>query len=730
MKKSFSRFLFALSLLPGLVQAQRNCGSNEHHLHLMQTDPQYAANRALIEQHTEQYAVSPDKKRVVKTIPVVFHIVYNTAAQNVSDAQIQSQLNVLNADFRKLNADWTNTPAVFQALVADAEIQFCLAQQDPNGLATTGIVRKSTTVTAFSTNDAVKYTAQGGDNAWDRSRYLNIWVCNLSGGVLGYAQFPGGAAATDGVVITYTGFGTTGTAAAPFNKGRTATHEVGHWLNLYHIWGDDGTGCNGSDLVGDTPNAGGPNYGCPVFPKVSCSNGPNGDLHMNYMDYSDDACMYMFTAGQKARMEALFAAGGARASLLTSNGCNAPAAGTCGTPTGLNATGISSTAATLNWTAVAGAGSYNIQYKPSAAATWTTTSSSVNSKAITGLSAATAYQYQVQAICTGGASTYSAASTFTTTAAAACGTPGSLSASGITTTAATLNWAAVTGAISYTIQYKASAAATWITTTSTTNSKAITGLTASTTYQFQVQATCTSGTGAYSAIASFTTTAAAATCSNSYESNNTIGTAAIIPVNTNILSLIGSSTDRDWYRIATTTAAPKLRVTLSTLPADYDVRLYNSAGTQLAISQLTGTSTETIKYNSATVGATYYIQVYGYNGVFNTGTCYTLNASTSATNWRMEQGDETDITGKAEINLFPNPAGNKLSVQYFAGLNEEVTFTIYNAMGQKVLSQREPGINDGENMAHFDLNHLSNGLYIMEMIQQGERRTQKFSISK
>lgn len=730
MKKSFSRFLLALSLFPGLAQAQRNCGSNEHHLHLMQTDPQYAANRAHIEQHTANYVVNPNKQRVVKTIPVVFHIVYNTAAQNVSDAQIQSQLNVLNADFRKLNADWTNTPAVFQPLVADAEIQFCLAQQDPNGLATTGIVRKSTTVTAFSTNDAVKYTAQGGDNAWDRSRYLNIWVCNLSGGVLGYAQFPGGAAATDGVVITYTGFGTTGTAAAPFNKGRTATHEVGHWLNLYHIWGDDGTGCNGSDQVGDTPNQGSENYGCPAFPKVSCSNGPNGDLFMNYMDYTDDACMFMFTAGQKARMEALFAAGGARASLLTSNGCNAPAAGTCGTPSGLNATGISSTGATLNWTAVAGAGSYNIQYKPSAAATWTTTSSSVNAKSITGLSAATAYQYQVQAICTGGTSTYSAASTFTTTAAAACGTPGSLSASGITATAATLNWAAVTGAVSYTIQYKASAAATWITTTSTTNSKAIAGLTASTTYQFQVQATCTSGTGAYSAIASFTTTAAAATCSNSYESNNTIGTAALIPMNTNILSLIGSSTDRDWYRLTTTTAAPKLRVTLGTLPADYDVRLYNSAGTQLAISQLTGTSTETIKYNSATVGATYYIQVYGYNGAFNAGTCYTLNASTSATNWRMEQGDATDMAGKAEINLFPNPAGNKLSVQYFAGLNEEVTFTLYNAMGQKVLSQREPGINDGENMAHFDLNYLSNGLYIMEMIQQGERRTQKFSISK
>lgn len=164
---------------------------------MIQNDPHYAIERQLIEKQTEAYEANPQKQtRAVKTIPVVFHIVYNTNAQNVSDAQIQSQLAVLNADFRKLNADWTNTPAAFQGLVADCEVQFCLAQQNSNGNATTGINRVSTNVTSFSTNNAVKYTAQGGANIWDRNKYLNIWVCNLSGGVLGYAQFPGGAAAT------------------------------------------------------------------------------------------------------------------------------------------------------------------------------------------------------------------------------------------------------------------------------------------------------------------------------------------------------------------------------------------------------------------------------------------------------------------------------------------------------------------------------------------------------
>jgi hypothetical protein len=142
---------------------------------------------------------------------------------------------------------------------------------------------------------------------------MNLWVCALSGGLLGYAQFPGGPVATDGVVINYRAFGTTGTAKAPFNKGRTATHEVGHYLNLRHIWGDT-PDCSGSDMVADTPNCAGPNYGAPRFPVVTCNNGPNGDMFMNYMDYVDDTVMVMFTTQQVLRMRTALET--ARAGLL------------------------------------------------------------------------------------------------------------------------------------------------------------------------------------------------------------------------------------------------------------------------------------------------------------------------------------------------------------------------------------------------------------------------------
>ncbi len=200
----------------------------ENHERLLQEDPHLFERIQKIEAFTN-HAISSgkvDQNKAVITIPVVVHVVYNTSAQNVSDAQIQSQLDVLNKDFRKLNTDLNLVPSTFSSLVADAEINFCLANRDPNGNATTGILRVPTSQTSFSTNDGVKSSTTGGSNAWSTNQYLNIWVCNMSGGILGYAQFPGGASATDGVVIGYTCFGTTGTAQAPFNKGRTATHEV------------------------------------------------------------------------------------------------------------------------------------------------------------------------------------------------------------------------------------------------------------------------------------------------------------------------------------------------------------------------------------------------------------------------------------------------------------------------------------------------------------------------
>jgi hypothetical protein len=285
---------------------------------LMHEHPEMERNMALIERHTQEFVRGRQKSsanraesQLMVTIPVVFHVLYANESQNISDGQIQSQLDILNEDFRRLNADQDDS----WAQAADTQIEFCLAAQDPEGNESNGILRVPTTVGTFGTNDNMKFTSQGGSDAWPASEYLNFWVCNLGSSLLGYAQFPGGPAATDGIVCNYTATGNSGTAQGPFDLGRTATHEVGHWLNLRHIWGDGG--CGTSDFVDDTPDSDGPNYGCSLG-SVACGT---EDMVQNYMDYSDDACMNLFTQGQADRMNALFAPGGDRASLLDSEGC-------------------------------------------------------------------------------------------------------------------------------------------------------------------------------------------------------------------------------------------------------------------------------------------------------------------------------------------------------------------------------------------------------------------------
>jgi hypothetical protein len=303
------------------LSAQRNCGAMEYLEMQMENDSKRALKMQRIEQQTRDFIQNTEARAVngVITIPVVVHVVYNTSAENISDAQVQSQIDVLNADFRRLNSDANNV----WSQAADTEIEFCLATVDPNGNPTNGITRTASSVSAFGTNDNMKFNSSGGKDAWPAGDYLNMWSCDISGGILGYAQFPGGPAATDGVVMDYQYFGTIGTATAPFDLGRTATHEVGHWLNLRHIWGDGN--CNADDFVADTPNSDGANYGCATG-SVSCSS---VDMVQNYMDYSDDACMNLYTAGQTTRMRALFEPGGFRASLLNSAACGAPPTPTC-----------------------------------------------------------------------------------------------------------------------------------------------------------------------------------------------------------------------------------------------------------------------------------------------------------------------------------------------------------------------------------------------------------------
>lgn len=249
-------------------------------------------------------------------IPVVVHVVYNTPEQNISNEQIKSQITVLNTDYRKKNKDIVNIPAAFKTYAADTRIEFRLATVDPVGLGTTGIVRQQTSVAGFDLTDKVKSSLSGGSDPWNRDEYLNIWVCNLTGGILGYASSPGCAAEKDGVVIRYSVFGTTANVAAPYNKGRTTVHEIGHWLGLKHIWGDKSCG---DDNIEDTPPQEGPTRGCPSGVISTCSSGASGNMYMNFMDFTNDDCVNMFTYGQAVRMHELFAEGGARAALLLSN---------------------------------------------------------------------------------------------------------------------------------------------------------------------------------------------------------------------------------------------------------------------------------------------------------------------------------------------------------------------------------------------------------------------------
>ena len=334
----------ALLLAGFSLSAQRDCGSMEYLELQQQQDPKRIAKMEAIEKFTNEYVESAQKVDGVITIPVVVHVVYRTSTENISEAQINSQMQVLNDDFRRMNSDADGTWSQAQ----DSEIEFCLATVDPQGNPTNGITRTPTSVNGFGTNDAVKFNSSGGKDAWPASDYLNVWVCNIGGGILGYAQFPGGSPSTDGVVNGYQYFGTTGTATAPFNLGRTMTHEVGHYLNLRHIWGDGN--CNADDFVSDTPTSDAPNYGCATG-HVSCNS---TDMVQNYMDYSDDACMNLFTAGQNVRMRALFDTGGFRESLLNSPACGAPADPTCddgiqnGNETGIDCGGDCATCPTCD----------------------------------------------------------------------------------------------------------------------------------------------------------------------------------------------------------------------------------------------------------------------------------------------------------------------------------------------------------------------------------------------
>jgi len=365
--KVIALFLSILFLSIFAEAKKANCGAQLIHAIIAKKDPAFFSKLAAKRQEAQQnyqYKQGAFMKTTAQvTIPVVFHIVLNQNQINAIGGtagiqkRIDSQLIVINRDYGRRNADSTTIPSAFKARYANTGIQFCLAHRKPNGTATSGadiITLPSTTKLIEETNingqdlfyDA-KFT-NGAFNTWDPTKYLNIWVCNASmgndtNGILGLTvppYFPSSFGYDPnevGVILNYRAWGKRSTGFEPYisgcDKGRTLTHELGHYFNLEHIWGDDNGACPGDagysdDGINDTPIQGAENYGCPTFPSVSCSaSAPNGDMFMNYMDYSDDICLTMFTTGQVAVMQAEVISSGESYSLTQNNNvCYWPAA--------------------------------------------------------------------------------------------------------------------------------------------------------------------------------------------------------------------------------------------------------------------------------------------------------------------------------------------------------------------------------------------------------------------
>jgi hypothetical protein len=287
------------TFLPTDAVAERGCASQDVLDAQMKADPSLVLRMNQIEAFTQKSMLTSRLVNGKIVIPVVVNVLYRTAAENISNAQIQSQIDVLNQDYTATNTDFSSIPPEFATVAANIGITFELVQ----------IIRKSTTKSSWGTRDVMKNSKRGGIDPTSPTTTLNMWACTIGGGILGYAQFPGGSSATDGVVIDSNYFGLSSAASYPYNLGRTASHEVGHWMNLRHIWGD--ASC-GNDLVSDTPVHKTSNFGVPTYPYASTCLPTHNEMTMNYMDYTDDRGMYMFTEGQKSRMSALFVSGGAR----------------------------------------------------------------------------------------------------------------------------------------------------------------------------------------------------------------------------------------------------------------------------------------------------------------------------------------------------------------------------------------------------------------------------------
>jgi PKD repeat protein len=337
MKNRLPHFLFIFLVLFAQHSMAQKCATPQVEEINNIRHPEWKANRSRFEKKLQEHIHDQKLKQkrttsgaAIYTIPVVVHVIHNVSngsigGKNISTQQILDQIAVLNEDYRRLNADSSDTPTLYKPVAADVQIEFCLAVRDPNGDPTNGIRRIYDPQSSFDAYNPSDEIYLKGLSYWPSDQYLNIWVCDLAAGVLGYAQFPSdvsdnqGPAATDGVVIDYSTFGRNIPTSNQYNLGRTTTHEVGHWLDLIHTWGD-ANDCTGDDFCADVPPCSNTYYSSKTncFAPTQCSN---VRMIQNYMDYSDDACMNLFTVDQKARMQSAMSVSPRRIAIQSSLGC-------------------------------------------------------------------------------------------------------------------------------------------------------------------------------------------------------------------------------------------------------------------------------------------------------------------------------------------------------------------------------------------------------------------------
>jgi hypothetical protein len=383
----------------------------------------------------------------------------------------------------------------------------------------------------------------------------------------------------------------------------------------------------------------------------------------------------------------------------------------CGDAAGLAASSITNNSATVSWTAVSSAVSYDVDYKLSTATVWinAATATSSTSIAISGLTQSSLYDYRVRANCSGGFGNYVQAQ-FTTTTPATCNAPTGLASSAITSSGATVSWTAVSGAASYDVDYKLTSATVWTNavTGSTTTSRTISGLTASSVYDWRVRANCTAvGLSSAYTQAQFTTSAVS-TCPGPLDvsTNGTASGAATIPFNTDVKGTISASGDNDYYKFVITTGGTAT-ITLTTLPFDYDVKLYSSNGTtQLAISQNGSTTNETIS-RTYTAG-TYYVHVYGYNGANSATSCYTLRVALGTAS-KMEEN--SIVSNIQKFAMYPNPASKGLNINV-AGIKERATAQVFDLNGKLML---RANLTNGNNKCNVE--DLKAGIYFVKVTE-------------